>query len=218
MKNRETNSAIRLCLIAALVFSFILTGCPGMDDLADLVRIPERFRVAGVQLEFKVGDPFTTNGIVVIVTYNDSTTETYNEAQLEAKGISVDHSLYSSIGVNAEPIPIYVKYKGEICETYYVNVINTAVTTAMPTANPSYAVVKIGDSVTVELECSTDGAEIWFTINGLEPAQGYPGIPYTSGESITFDLFNTTTLKAKAFSDKEPSATMKAVYYLADDL
>ena len=215
MKNHKTKFAIGLCLIAALVFAFMLTGC----NLDNLVRIPERFRVAGVQLEFKVGDPFTTDGIVVIVTYNDSTTDTYNEAQLTAKGLSVDHSAYYSDEVNEEPIPINVMYKGKICETYYVNVINPAVTTAMPTANPSYAVVKSVDSVTVELECSTEGAEIWYTIDGTKPEKDSNGAKYNSGESITFDLYTTTTLKAQAyFSGKEDSATMEAVYYLADEL
>ena len=213
MKNRRTNFAIGICLIAALVFSFLLAGC----ELEDLLRIPESFRVAGVQIEFMVGEAFTTNGIVVIVTYNDSTTDTFTEAQLNAKGLTVDHSEFSSVSVNREPIPIYVKYNGETCETYHVNVINPAVTTAMPTANPSYAILKNPGEVTVELECSTDGAEIWFTLNETDPENSSPSFLYT-GDPITFNLDHTTTLKAKAFSDKNPSAIMEAVYYFADDL
>lgn len=66
---------------------------------------------------------------------------------------------------------------------------------ATPVILPADGTTFEGSSQRVVMSCATDGASIRYTLDGSEPDVG--GIPYAG----SFNVFDTTTLKAKAFKD-----------------
>lgn len=62
------------------------------------------------------------------------------------------------------------------------------------------SVVKtIGESVTTDITCATEGATIYYTTDGSDPKTSGTRIEYTLGQQLTFD--ETTTVRAIAMQD-----------------
>jgi hypothetical protein len=74
---------------------------------------------------------------------------------------------------------------------------STSNTVATPTANPPQA-TQVGTQ-SVWLETATDGAEIWYTLNGPTPEKGGSiSLQYTTGPIV---ISTSTTIRARAFKD-----------------
>ena len=130
MKKHGVNSAIRLFLIAALVFAFTalsLTGCsspagPGGDG-RDLIDI----EVTSTKTAYNYGDALDYTAIQVVAKYSDGTSETIatglNQSQLNTAGVSVTGYNPNNVGSQT----ITVSYKG-FSRTFTVTVFPPAST------------------------------------------------------------------------------------------
>jgi alpha-tubulin suppressor-like RCC1 family protein len=91
---------------------------------------------------------------------------------------------------------------------------------ATPTYNPVAGTYSPGnptpDRLNVTVSCSTAGATIYYTTDGVDPSQTYPppnGQTIASGSSVS--LFQSLTLKAKAFkAGSNPSGINTGIYTL----
>ena len=131
MKNSGTNSAIRLCLIAMLVFAFTalsLTGCSsptggGGGDGKDIVGI----EVTGIKPGYNYGEALDFTAVKVVVKYRDGTSQTYatgkTQEQLTEAGVSVSAHKPNNVGTQT----ITVSYKG-FSKTFTVTVYPPAST------------------------------------------------------------------------------------------
>jgi hypothetical protein len=143
------------------------------------------------------GEDLDTAGMAVTATYSDNSTEAVS-------GYSVSGYDKTTLG-NQE---ITVTYQGKTA-AFTVNVIDPALpTVATPTANPSGGMVAANTPVT--LACTTDGAEIWYTLDGTTPEKNGTGsAKYTTPITIT----PPKTVKAIAFKDgSNDSGELEAVY------
>lgn len=76
---------------------------------------------------------------------------------------------------------------------------------AFPVIRPADGTTFEGTSQRVVVSCATAGASVYYTLDGSEPDEA--AIPYTG----SFNVFDTTTVKAKAFQDgKLESGTASA--------
>ena len=190
--------------LAVLTLIASLIACGGTTtSRAKIVNL----EFNGFKSEFNLGEEFTTGNLHMIVTYSDDTTQTFSAEELSGL-LTVDSSAYNKDAVGEYIIKVtYLRVTG----TYTVNVIDPTTTVIAPTADPSAGEYYSGDEVTVTLSTATEGAEIWYTINGGEPTIGGMSLEY-DGE-IVFNITVTTTIRAKAFKDgMTASGTMVAIY------
>jgi hypothetical protein len=83
------------------------------------------------------------------------------------------------------------------------------VTVAMPTFSPDAGTYY--NSIMVELDCATEGADIYFTTDGAdasEQSRAYMG---------PFEITTTSTVKAVAIKDGKRSAQAEATYTITDE-
>lgn len=81
-----------------------------------------------------------------------------------------------------------------------VNSITVTIGTVEPPVITEESVVKtIGETVTTDITCPTEGATIYYTTDGSDPKTSETRIEYTLGQQLTFD--ETTIVRAIAMQD-----------------
>ena len=149
--------------------------------------------------QYNLGEDLDTAGMEVTAAYSDGSTQAVT-------GYTIGSEYDKTITGNQA---ITVTWQG-MTTTFTVNVIDpTLPTVAEPTASPAGGnFVAAGTEIT--LHSATDGAEIWYTINGATPAKNGAGSALYTGP---FAITPPVTVKAAAFKDgMNDSAMLEAVY------
>lgn len=95
---------------------------------------------------------------------------------------------------------------GEYVRVVYLDDVSVAAGVATPTFSPAPG--EFVDSVTVTLSSATDGAVIYYTLDGTEPDDGAANV--SSGGTVT--ITQTTTLTVRAFAENTFSGTRSGTY------
>jgi len=148
---------LSVLLAGLLAGALALTGCPmpngdttggGGKTLVSIkvTKLPDK-------TEYNLNEELDTAGMEVTATYSDRTSE--KVTGYETRGFD---------SATAGNKTVTVTWQGKT-DTFTVNVVNPSKpTVATPTAAPDGGLVISG--MTVTLETTTDGAEIWYTTDG----------------------------------------------------
>jgi len=188
-----------LGIIAILaVIGFMILPITGCDLPEDIVLSSIAVTTEPTQMEYAIDEEFDTTGMVVTATYSNGTTGTVD---LDDCGFEYD---FSEAG-EAEVLITYNSKLTSITVTVYESV---ATPTATPGAGNTFLAAQ-----TITLSSETDGAEIYYTLDGTDPdpEDEDSTLLYDEDDEIIID--STTTLKAIAVKDgMRDSAILTAVY------
>ena len=87
----------------------------------------------------------------------------------------------------------------DVLESVINSITVTIGTVEAPVITEQSVVKTVGESVTTDITCTTEGATIYYTTDGSDPKTSETRIEYTIGEQLTFD--ETTTVRAIAMED-----------------
>jgi hypothetical protein len=148
--------------------------------------------------QYNMGEDLDLTGMVVTASYSDGSTAAVTSYTTDTSGYDK---------TTAGNHTITVTYNDKTAELI-VNVIDPNLeTVATPTASPEAG--NFNEAQTVTLSCTTDGATIYYTIDGSNPT--ITSTLYSSAISIEV----TTTVKAIAFKENmNDSGILTAVYAL----
>ena len=108
-------------------------------------------------------------------------------------------------GLRISKVEIFISEPSFVYSDYCTTVVAAAVAT--PTFTPVGGTYDEVQNVTIS--CETDGATIYYTINGDEPTKD--STPYNTGDAIVVTL-GTTTIKAIAYLGEDVSEMAEATY------
>lgn len=108
-------------------------------------------------------------------------------------------------GLRISKVEIFISEPSFVYSDYCTTVVAAAVAT--PTFTPVGGTYDEVQNVTIS--CETDGATIYYTINGDEPTKD--STPYNTGDAIVVTL-GTTTIKAIAYLGGDVSEMAEATY------
>ncbi len=111
----------------------------------------------------------------------------------------------STTGLRISKVEIFISEPSFVYSDYCTTVVAAAVAT--PTFTPVGGTYDEVQNVTIS--CETDGATIYYTINGDEPTKD--STPYNTGDAIVVTL-GTTTIKAIAYLGEDVSEMAEATY------
>ena len=111
----------------------------------------------------------------------------------------------STSGLRISKVEIFISEPSFLYSDYCTTVVAAAVAT--PTFTPVGGTYDEVQNVTIS--CETDGATIYYTINGDEPTKD--STPYNTGDAIVVTL-GTTTIKAIAYLGEDVSEMAEATY------
>lgn len=111
----------------------------------------------------------------------------------------------STSGLRISKVEIFISEPSFVYSDYCTTVVAAAVAT--PTFTPVGGTYDEVQNVTIS--CETDGATIYYTINGDEPTKD--STPYNTGDAIVVTL-GTTTIKAIAYLGEDVSEMAEATY------
>ena len=127
----------------------------------------------------------------------------------DAQSLSATATDYSFTGSAEGEIVVNVSKPSSANKALYVKSVEVTYTPAAGTVSAPKFSVEQGmyfESQQVELTCSTEGANIFYTTDGTEPDEG--ATKYTAPISVTAN----TTIKAVAIKDSKASAVVTAEY------
>ena len=87
----------------------------------------------------------------------------------------------------------------DVLESVINSITVTIGTVDAPVITEPSVVKTVGESVTTDITCTTEGATIYYTTDGSDPKSSETRIEYTLGQQLTFD--ETTTVRAIAMQD-----------------
>jgi len=189
---------IMFVLLAGLAaWALVLTGCPTPDDTGG--KTVTGIVVNTTKTEYNINEDLA---IVVTATFSDGSTQAVT---------GYTTSGYDKTKTGNQTVT--VSYQGKTAG-FTVTVIDPSKPSAVkPTASPAAGAAASGSSVT--LTTTTEGAEIWYTINGSTPAKNGAGsTKYTTAFTITPPV----TVKAVAVKEgMNDSAVLEAAYAVLSD-
>ena len=87
----------------------------------------------------------------------------------------------------------------DVLESVINSITVTIGTVEAPVITEESVVKTVGESVTTDITCTSEGATIYYTTDGSDPKTSETRIEYTLGQQLTFD--ETTTVRAIAMQD-----------------
>ena len=87
----------------------------------------------------------------------------------------------------------------DVLESVINSITVTIGTVEAPVITEQSVVKTVGESVTTDITCTTEGATIYYTTDGSDPKTSETRIEYTLGQQLIFD--ETTTVRAIAMQD-----------------
>lgn len=87
----------------------------------------------------------------------------------------------------------------DVLESVINSITVTIGTVEAPVITEQSVVKTVGESVTTDITCTSEGATIYYTTDGSDPKTSDTRIEYTIGQQLTFD--ETTTVRAIAVED-----------------
>ena len=147
------------------------------------------------------GEALGLSGLVVTLTYSDSTTEDVAFADFGTKGITVNPTNGTVLTTADTAVIILVSGKSASV-TITVNAMEQA---AAPTFSPAGGTYTTAQTVTIS--SSTQGTSIYYTTDGTEPTTG------STLYSDAITVSSTTTIKAIAVKSGMKNSTVSSASY-----
>jgi len=197
---KKKNVSVCGIFAAVTLAALLLTGCPPPPETDSKTVTGIAVTTPPAKIQYNRNEELDTKGMVVTATFSDGTTQAVT-------GYTTGG--YDKTKTGSQTVT--VTYQGKTA-SFTVNVIDPSKPTVdKPTANPGAGAVASNTSVT--LSTTTDGAEIWYTVNGSAPAKNGAGsAKYTTAFAITPPV----TVKAVAVKEgMNDSAVLEAAYTLS---
>ena len=189
--------------ISLLCLQLALAGCPHPDSSStDTVATPTASPAGGTYAApVSVALSCVTGGAAIYYTLDNSTPTTGSNSYASAIEIAATATL------KAIAVKDGMNNSAVMTEEYTIDDPNTV---AIPTADPQGGT--FDELVSVTLSCGTDGADIYYTLDGNTPTTG--SVLYTDAININ----TTTTIKAIAVLDgMNNSPIMSETYTITGD-
>lgn len=149
---------------------------------------------------------FTAAAGNIVITLKDGRVLTYSTSQYDVVYVGAEYGQPGAIGVKIYPKGNTTSYDYLFSQmsSYEVEISDVATPVISPADGTTFS-----GSLTVTITCPTSGATIYYTTNGSNPSNA------STQYSGAFTVNATTTIKAIAFKNGDPSAIASATYTLA---
>ncbi|MDE5606033.1 MAG: chitobiase/beta-hexosaminidase C-terminal domain-containing protein, partial [Bacteroidales bacterium] len=177
----------------------------GSDFVNGAYTLKDDFTVAAPTFDPEAGEVEAGTAVeIACATENAKIYYTVDGSEPTAESTLYEEAIEINEAMTVKAIAIRGDFKSEVKEAAYTVKGEPAATVAKPTFNPAAGEVEKGTKVTVA--CTTEGATIYYTVDGTEPTE--KSTQYKEAIEINEDL----TIKAIAVKGDAKSEVAEAAY------